>query len=270
MNYQNIKNLLSKFKNQEVSVYLNYLKQIAEEKDSQGNATNKWVPYQSDNSYAYVFKKVHAEGLAFDGEMVTLQFRGKLLISYNYQAYKNKVLVLYPQSLFDVQCVYDKDTFSFRKENGKIFYNHAFGEPFSNTKEIVGGYCIIKNKRGEFIEIMNMVEINKLKNVAKTKIIWNTWLSEMVKKSVVKRACKTHFKDLVNSIEIEDNENYDLDNVTVSSEIQDRIDNCKTIEDLKDYYDLIKESISDEERFLFLINDRKEQIKLDAIDESVS
>lgn len=270
MNYKQIQKQLNEFNPQEVSTYLNYLKVLAEEKDRQGNISNKWAGYQSDSAYVYVFKKVQAEGLSIDGEMVTLQFRGKLMVSYNYQAYKNKVLVIYPDSLFDVQVVYQGDDFSFRKESGRVIYSHSINDPFSDHKTIIGAYCVIKNTRGEFLETINMEEINKMKNVAKTKVIWDAWFGEMVKKSIIKRACKLHFKDLVASIETVDNENYDLDNVNISAEIQKKINNCKSVEDLKDYYDLTKGDIKDEERFLFLINDRKEQLKLAEIDESVS
>jgi len=39
------------------------------------------------------------------------------------------------------------------------------------------------------------------KAVATTKNIWNEWESEMVLKSVIKRACKRHFRDIVVNVE---------------------------------------------------------------------
>lgn len=128
----------------------------------------------------------------------------------DYHTYKNRLLEVYPESIIDIQLVYDTDEFVFKKENGKITYTHNILNPFAKNKKPVGGYCIIKNKLGEFIEIMNETEIQKCKQVAKMKNIWNTWESEMYLKTIMKRACKRFFFDIVKDIETEDNKNYDL------------------------------------------------------------
>jgi hypothetical protein len=35
----------------------------------------------------------------------------------------------------------------------RVIYNHTINNPFDNNKKIVGAYCIIKNRCGEFISI---------------------------------------------------------------------------------------------------------------------
>src|SRR5690606_4123369 len=86
-----------------------------------------------------------------------------------------------------------------------------------------------------------------------TTSIWDAWLSEMVKKSVVKRACKTHFKDLVADIEEIDNENYDpnIAGKTRQQQATDKtiqrklnaINNSKSVQELNSIPDLNTEEL---------------------------
>lgn len=128
----------------------------------------------------------------------------------DYHTYKNKLLEVYPESKIDIQLVFEKDNFSFSKENGKVIYHHEILEPFAKNKKPVGGYCIIKNSLGEFLEIMNNEDIEKCKKVARMKSIWENWETEMYLKTIIKRACKRFFYDIVRDIDEEDNKNYDL------------------------------------------------------------
>lgn len=85
-------------------------------------------------------------------------------------------------------------------------------DPFGHKEEdIIGGYCIIKNKRGEFITTLSRDEINKARRVAKTQTIWQSWFAEMCKKTIIKKAVKFHFDDIYSEMEDEDNKNYNLD-----------------------------------------------------------
>ena len=151
-------------------------------------------------------------------------------MTIDYHTYKNKLLETYPESVIDIQLVFEEDTFNFKKENGEVIYEHNIINPFAKDKKAVGGYCIIKNKLGEFIEIMNDTEIQKCKQVAKMKNIWNTWETEMYLKTIIKRACKRFFYDIIKEIDDEDNKDYDLrltDNIEMITEEQ-----IKKIEDL--------------------------------------
>ena len=128
----------------------------------------------------------------------------------DYHTYKNRLMENYPESMIDIQLVYEGDDFSFKKESGKVIYNHIINNPFSKDKKAIGGYCVIKNRLGEFIELMNETEILKCKEVAKMKNIWNNWADEMYLKTIMKRACKRFFHDITQDIDDEDNKNYDL------------------------------------------------------------
>jgi len=261
MNYETIKKGLAQFDASEVMRYVNYLKVLETSKDRNGTLKNPWFRFFKENQAIDIYKNVAIDGLSIDGETITLQFKGKVMVSYNYQAYKNRLLNAYPETKFDIQIVHKNDDFSFRKENGKVIYSHKINDPFNNDSEIIGTYCIIKNKRGEFLETLNMTDIKKMRAVAKTKNVWDNWFSEMVLKSVIKRACKRHFRDITHNIENIDNENNDLERVGFDEVIQKKIEGVKTIAELNKLYRDEKNNVSDEVGFVNLLKERKAELQ---------
>ena len=161
-----------------------------------------------------------------------------------------------------MQNVHEGDTFSFNKENGKVIYSHKINNPFALDKQIIGCYCIMKNSRGEFLETLNMQDIEKMKAVAMTKNIWNDWQSEMVLKSVIKRACKRHFRDIIVNVEKIDNENNDLDRVNVEDLIQSKIEKATSFDELTKIYKSEKDNVKDLVNFTRLLGERKEELML--------
>ena len=261
MNYEKIKKGLSKYDPQEVTRYINYLKFLETDKDRDKKPRNPWFNYVKESQLIDIYKKVAIDNLSIDGETITLQYKGKLMANYDYQAYKNKLLSVYPETTFDLQLVSKGDEFSFRKASGKVIYSHKINDPFNPHPEIIGTYCIIKNRRGEFLETLNITDINKMRAVAKTQKIWDTWFSEMVLKSVIKRACKRHFKDITHNIENIDNENNDLEKVDVEVSIQKKVEKVKTIEELNQLYKDEKDNVTDEVGFITLLKDKKEELR---------
>jgi len=261
MDYKNVISGLKNSNQDEVTRYINYLKFIEGEKTREGKIKNNWFAYFIDQQAIDIYKKVAIDNLSIDGETITLQFKGKVMVSYNYQAYKNRVLNVYPETLFDIQNVNDGDDFSFRKESGKVIYSHKINDPFNTKPKIIGAYCIIKNKRGEFLETINMTDIEKMKAVAKTKNVWEQWFSEMVLKSVIKRACKRHFKDITTNIENLDNENVDLELAGFDETIQKKIEEAKTIDEINKLYKAENKNISDKVKFIDLLTERKKELQ---------
>jgi len=256
MNYDKITKELSDYDKINVGIYVGYLKFLEGEKKD-NDIKNKWFSFQKEEQLIDIYKKVAVDRIFIDGETITIGFRNKLLITYNYQAYKNLLLNIYPETIFDMQIVNEGDSFSFNKENGKIIYSHKINNPFALNKQIIGTYCIIKNSRGEFLETLNMQDIEKMKAVATTKNIWNDWQSEMVLKSVIKRACKRHFRDIVVNVEKIDNETNDLDRVNVEDLIQDRIEKAATFDDLTKIYKDENGNVKDKVNFMRLLGERK-------------
>jgi len=260
MNYTTVKKGLELHRAAEVDRFINYLKQLETEKNKEGEITNKWFKFFTEQQAIDVYSKVAIDNLSIDGETVTLQFRGSILVSYNYQAYKNRVLNAYPETTFDMQLVHTGDDYSFHKDSGRVIYSHKIGNPFDTSREIIGAYCIIKNSRGEFLETINMAEVEKMKQAARTQKVWNEWLSEMVIKSVIKRACKRHFKDITHNIDSIDNENFDLDTVGFDSMLKTKIENATTFMELNKIYKSELSKVTDEVAFINLLSDRKKEL----------
>lgn len=172
---------------------------------------NPWATKKDAQFFEDCYAVIKQSGLPFDGKHITLTQRG---VTFDYVAYKNKMLQVYPDSEIDVELVYNGDSFAFEKENGHVTYKHVFNNPFNHKEQdIIGGYCIIKNKRGEFITLLSTEEMEKARKVAKTQSIWKAWLPEMYKKTVIKKAVKFHFDDIYTVLEDEDNKDYDLEKI---------------------------------------------------------
>ena len=254
MNKQKIIELLNNCEHSEQ--FASYIIKLENERDSSGKLKNPWLANRTEEEMAELFRRVAEDGLVFDGKHITLQPTG---ISYDYVAYKNKMLLAYPESQIDVSLVYEGDDFQVAKESGSVIYHHNIKEPFNRKEEnIIGGYCVIQNRRGEFLTIMSKEDIEKHRKTAKTDYIWRQWFMEMALKTVIKKAVKQHFSDVFEKIEDTDNENYSLENpLELNLEHKKAIDDITTIEDLKSYYEANKGQGKDFDKYIAI---RKEQI----------
>jgi len=246
--------LLKGFCPEDVEKYANYL--VRESKKER----NTWLKNKKEEELAELFKRVAKEGLVFDGEHITLQSTG---ISYDYIAYKNKMLIAYPESQIDVGLVYKEDKFEISRDSGKVTYKHEIVNPFERKNtDIIGGYCIIKNKRGESSTLLSKDDIDKHRKVAKTDYIWREWFVEMALKTLIKKACKQHYADIYDNIEEMDNDNYELDNpLDLDIEIKQQVDACEDIESLKKVYNKYKGKGSSFNKYISL--------KKEALSESI-
>ncbi len=209
-------------------------------KTGQWEDANPWALKRPQEWFDDCWHKIEASGLKFDGKHITLNENG---VSYDYVAYKNKMLLVYPESKIDDGLVYKGDEFSFSKTKGVVDYKHILSNPFvHNEDDIIGGYCIIKNRRGEFITTLSREEIQKARNIAKTQTIWQAWFAEMCKKTIIKKAVKFHFDDVYSEMEEEDNKNYDLEKAEIPSDelpeaVINAINAAQDIKALKVIYD---------------------------------
>lgn len=225
------------------NAYAVYCQSVLDAKDKNGQKKNPWMAHNHPQKLAEVFQLVRSQGLVFDGKHITWQSTG---ISFDYVAYKNKMLVVYPDSKIDLSIVYKDDEFQVSKESGRVVYSHKITNPFANNEsDIIGAYCIIKNERGEFLTTLNSEELKKHRAVAKTDYIWKAWFKEMVMKTVIKKAVKYHFDDVFVEIEKQDNENYDLDLLPENTnsdfldkmqEIREQVDAIESVKKLKEFY----------------------------------
>jgi len=228
--------IASGFEEEKVVQFTNYLYKKAMEYDkTEEKYKNEWLHKYKDDKLVQMYKAVAKDGLWIDGKSVSIQQTG---VTYDYQAFKNKMYMAYPETKLDCQLVYKADTFSFSKKSGEVFYSHDFGDPFNKKDEdIIGGYCVIKNKRGEFLTILDRKEIEKHRKVSKMGKIWQDWTPQMYRKTVIKDACSLHFRDIYQNVLELDNENFDLDNsLEMPLEYKEEIDNAKDYEERKALY----------------------------------
>ena len=152
-------------------------------------------------------------GMVIDGVNVVITGRAMSIVTFH--GYKNKVKQNYPSATFDVQLVREGDEFKVSKRSGQIEYTHEITSPFED-KPIVGAYCLIDIDGKQYFESLNMSDYQKMKQNSKNKSTWDTWESEFVLKSVIKRACKRHFYDIVADIDQQDNQDYGLETLDES------------------------------------------------------
>jgi len=217
-----------------------YCQRIRMETDKEGKLKYPFMQHKAAKELAGLFRRVKAEGLVFDGKHITLQSTG---VTYDYVAYKNKMLVVYPESKIDLGVVKEGDEFAFTKDDGKVTYHHNITDPFNEKRQIIGAYFVVKNNRGEFLTLLNKQEIEKHRKAAKTDSIWSAWFTEMVLKTVAKKGCKYHFDDIFEGMNEMDNESYAPDQVVASeedaakvAEAIAKIDAMADIKGLQDYF----------------------------------
>lgn len=249
-----------------VEQYASYCIKTALEKKKEGGVflpKNEWMMKMKAEKLINFFKRVAVDKMYIDGKNITLSSRG---IDYNYKAYKNKMYLVYPDCKIDVQLVYKDDTFSFSKKSGEVFYSHDLDNPFGQKDEdIIGGYCVIKNRRGEFLSTMTKADIEKCRKVAKTDKIWQEWFKQMALKTVIKGACALHFSDIYQNIEDNDNENYNLENPTdIDIDYKSQIDDITELKKLKEFYLKNKDKFAKNPSLLKYIQTRQEDIKAEA------
>lgn len=251
MNKTTIVELLKDYNKEHAEAFSAYVVKLSMD------AKNAHMRNRNEQEMADLFKRVAKDGLVFDGKHITLQSTG---ISYDYIAYKNKMLLAYPESKIDVSLVYEGDEFTVSKESGNVMYHHNIANPLTqNEKNIIGGYCVIRNNRGEFLTLLSKDDIQKHRKVAKTDFIWNQWFKEMALKTVIKKAVKQHFADIYENIEQVDNDNYNLENpIGLDLQYKQEIDAIQTREELKKYYELNKGKGEEFDKYITI---RMEQIK---------
>ena len=250
--YTEVKELLKDYNQVDVEKFTSYCIGLEMAKNGSKNPFMKRLPA---NKLSDLFKRVTNEGLKFDGKHVTLQSTG---INYDYMAYKNKMLMAYPESIIDVDLVYEGDEFTLAKSSGKVICNHEIVNPFDRIdSKIKGGYCIIKNKRGEFVVTLTKADFEKHRKVARTDFIWKAWYVEMCMKTLIKKCVRIMYDDVYDTIDEEDNKQINLNQIK-KDWISD-IDKAETSEEL----DMIWSAMSAKEQTNYQdpINEKQKSLK---------
>lgn len=238
----------------EVKKFITYCKDSETALNSNKTKKFPFWQYLTAETLADHFKNVKAQGLVLDGVHITIQSTG---VTYDYIARRNKLLLSFPETVLDVQLFYEKDSFSVKNESGKYIYDHVMNNVFSRKEtEILGGYCFIKNQRGEFFTSLTLEELEKHRKTAKTDYIWKNWLTEMYLKTVIKKAVSVHFDDVFNDIEKEDNKSYQIEEP--ETDYAKEIEKCKSIDDLAEIWKTLSESQQSE--FKLIVSAKKKEL----------
>jgi len=141
------------------------------------------------------------------------QWITKIQLQIGYKGYIYKINKAFPSSKVQAVMVYEGDEISINKVDNNDIVNHTYSNPFDKNKEIKGAYCIISFDNGSsFVETMGKEDLKLIQSKSKTKEggCWTEWKSEMCKKSVIRRACKSLFPSELADLNSIDNEQYDL------------------------------------------------------------
>ena len=212
-----MKKLLSGFNVEEVDFFIDYVQKLKDAKSynkttKQWEIKNEWTTKKNDAWFSDLFKKNSHTKLRFDGQHITINQNG---LSYDYVAFKNRLLLAYPEAKISFSEVYNDDDFTFSNNSDGVVFKHKITTPFSRKPEnIIGAYCVIKTDRGEFLTLLDKNEIEKHRAAAKTDSIWKLWYIEMVYKTILKKAIRIHYEDIYTVMIEEDNKEIDIENLS--------------------------------------------------------
>lgn len=257
----NLKEKLKKFR-VPVDDINRFLAYVEGEKHKEQDKDYKPVTNNTDEMLYTMFVKFWKLGLAIDG--VNVVITGKAMAMVTFHGYKNKVLQNYPSAKFDVQLVRNGDEFKVSKKDGAISYTHDIANPFGSDP-IIGAYCVITIDDKGYFEALNERDFNFMKGGSKQSSLWQKWDSEFWLKSVIKRACKRHFYDVVKEVDEVDNEDYGQNEkpkeVIDEDELVDAIGDigqAETLEELKEMF--MSSRFVNQKRYVAAKDKRKKEL----------
>lgn len=157
---------------------------------------------------------VDARGLAY-----LTRYGNELTYHIGYKGLVYKIKQLRPGAVVEVHLVYKEDTFSYESGSGIANYTYKSTNPFRDDfQNAIGGFCYIsyfKNGREySSVTTVSKTEIDEARKASKSGAYgpWKNWLGEMMKKVVVRRACKIEFigEPEMESLLDKDNDDYDF------------------------------------------------------------
>ena len=153
------------------------------------------------NSLMRTFMRAAQDGLFLDGKEAAAVLYGNQV---NYLPMVEGVIKLMHNSglikTISAEVVYENDCFEY--ELGSNPHVKHIPLLVGDRGNRICVYCYVQTSNdGEYIEIMNMAEIEQCKQVAKTQSVWSKWFDQMDKKTVIHRIAKRLPKnDAINSV----------------------------------------------------------------------
>jgi len=215
------------FANSKDKYITSILNEIQKTKGSKQDLTECTV-----NSIVSCIKQAHDLGLEIDGRQHChlVKYKNEAQLQVGYRGFIYAIKRAYPDANIDCRLVYEGDKFTLKKEGDITTYSLDVENPFAKRDKIIGGFCYISYSLGEkklsFCEVMNIDEINKIKDCAKQAFIWNAWFEEKAKVALIRRACKIHFSSIqqLSNLEQHDNKDFELQDVSKTANIPDNLE----------------------------------------------
>lgn len=174
-------------------------------------------------SIAEAFKTSLDLGIPVDATQraYLLVYGNELTYQIGYKGLLHKVRKLRPGIYIEVNLLYKEDEFSYQSQSGKAEYTYKPKNPTrADFGQVSGGFVFmswIQNGREySCIHTMSRSEIDQARKASKAGSSgpWNSWPGEMMKKVILRRACKIEF---IGDPEMEavldiDNREYNFDN----------------------------------------------------------
>lgn len=138
--------------------------------------------------------------LEIDGRQYAhlISYGGKATFQIGYRGFIAKIAEFYKDVDYTDGAIYEGDEFSISEKDGFAQYTLERKDPFADESKLVGVFVSISYTKGgrqfQKVATMNKVEIQKVRNCAKQKFIWDAWYVEKALVACIKRASKKQFQ----------------------------------------------------------------------------
>lgn len=180
----------------------------------------KFLIFATTSSLALCFMESMQIGIPIDrrGLVHIVVYGMQAELEIDYRGFIYYLSKHYDDADFDIKLVFEGDTFNHWSSNGDDQYEYKKdpARTRNDYTKVTWAFMFMtytKNGRERSkIEVMDKVELDKVKSKAKTQKVWDEWLGEMYKKAVCRRGCKLPLAAVdENAIEDIDNKNFELD-----------------------------------------------------------
>ena len=179
-------------------------------------------------SIAEAFKTSIEVGLPVNAYQLAYltKYGRELTYHIGYKGYLYKIRQLRKGAYVEVHLLWSDDEFSYQSQSGRAEYTYKPAKSVrSDFGNVTGGFVYMawsqNGREYSCVHTMSRQELDEAKRASKAKNgPWNNWPGEMMKKVILRRACKLEFigdPDMERIIEI-DNKEYDRPSQTPQTE----------------------------------------------------
>jgi recombination protein RecT len=176
--------------------------------------TDNDLSFKTSQSIYRAMQDAASFGIPIDGTGMAylVPYKNEVKFQPSYRAYMAKLNASVKGFVCHSGIVREGDGFYYEANGLETTYLHK-PNPFSGG-DVKGYYVYIsfvsEGSRVSRIMVKSKEEIDKHKNVSKTKFAWNSWYDEMAIKTCIRAACKYDFAMHVADLDRADNEHFEI------------------------------------------------------------